>query len=128
MPPISASGGIAAGNIGQPSEKRSFSANRAAKPQESILKEIEPPKPTIAFNYFRPPVRAEVLVRDRRLIFVKTRQFAAHIVNYSGVWKGNSRWWDQPWRTFEWDIEIEGQGIYRLCKVRDEWFLTGEYD
>lgn len=88
----------------------------------------ESPKPAIAFTYYRPPVRAEVLVRDKRLIFVKTRQFAAHIVNYSGVWKGNSRWWDQPWRAFEWDIEVEGQGVYRLCKTPDEWFLTGEYD
>ncbi len=122
MPP-SGSGGIAAESIGRPSEKQSFSANRAAKPQEA-----EPLKPTIAFTYYRPPIQAAVLVRDRRLIFVKTRQFAAHIVNYSGVWKGNSRWWDQPWRTLEWDIEVEDHGVYRLCKVRDEWFLMGEYD
>ncbi len=137
MPPCHESGGIAARNIKQPSEKQSVlapkrasvegtpqpSANRAAEPQET-----EPLKPIITFNYYRPPIRAEVLVRDRRLIFVKTRQFAAHIVNCSGVWKGNSRWWDQPWRTLEWDIEVENQGIYRLCKAKDEWFLTGEYD
>lgn len=109
-------GGIAAGSFGGISEKHSFSSNRAAKP------------PIIGFAYYRPPVRAEVLVRDKRLVFVKARHFAAHIVNYSGVWKGNSRWWDQPWRTLEWDIEVEGHGVYRLCKVRDEWFLTGEYD
>jgi protein ImuB len=82
----------------------------------------------IAFNFFRPPIRAEVLVRDGRLVFIKSRQFAAHIINYSGVWKGNSRWWDRPWRTQEWDIEVEDHGVYRLCKAKDEWFLIGEYD
>ncbi|MBK9215984.1 MAG: hypothetical protein IPM59_10365 [Chloracidobacterium sp.] len=123
MPPPHQNGGIAAGNSDQPSEKQSFSADRAAKPRETT-----PLVSTISFIHYRPPVRAEVLVRDKRLVFVKARHFAAHIVNYSGVWKGNSRWWDQPWRTLEWDIEVEGQGVYRLCKVRDEWFLTGEYD
>jgi protein ImuB len=82
----------------------------------------------IALNYFRPPVRAEVLVRDGRLVFIKTRQFAAHVLNYSGVWRSNSKWWDRPWRTQEWDIEVENAGVYRLCKAKDEWFVTGEYD
>jgi hypothetical protein len=85
-------------------------------------------KPIIAFNYFRPPIRAEVLVRERQLMFIKTRDFAAHIVNCSGVWKANSRWWDKPWKTSEWDIEVENNGVYRLCKSGEEWFLTGEYD
>jgi protein ImuB len=82
----------------------------------------------IVFTYYRPPISAEVLVRDKRLVYIKSRSFAGHIVNFSGVWKGNARWWDEPWRTLEWDIEIENAGVYRLCKVRDEWFLVGEYD
>jgi len=82
----------------------------------------------IGFTYSRPPLRAEVLIRDKRLIYLKCRQFAGHILNYSGVWKGNAKWWDEPWKTLEWDIEVENSGIYRLCKARDEWFLVGEYD
>lgn len=111
-------GGIAAGDVHQLAQRQSLSANRAATPRTAI----------IAFTHFRPPVRAQVLVRDGRLVFIKTRHFAAHVLNYSGVWKGNSKWWDRPWRTQEWDIEMENQGVYRLCKAKDEWFLTGEYD
>jgi len=83
---------------------------------------------TIALTYFRPPLPAEVLVRDGRLVFIRTRHFAAHVAACSGVWKGNSHWWDKSWKTQEWDIEVENNGVYRLCKVDKEWFLSGEYD
>jgi protein ImuB len=83
---------------------------------------------TIAFTYYRPPVRAEVLVRDRQLVYLRTRYFAGHIANVSGVWKGNSKWWDRAWQTQEWDVEVENGGVYRLCKGSDEWLVIGEYD
>jgi hypothetical protein len=119
MPPLSRhGGGIAADPFQTGAEKPSFSANRAAEPLNGI----------IAFRWFRPPVRTEVLVRDGRLIFIKTRYFAAHVLNYSGVWRSNARWWDRPWRTQEWDIEVEGHGVYRLSKGREDWFVIGEYD
>jgi len=121
---VTENGGIAAKPISPATERQSLSANRAAEP----LRAVERPSGTIAFTYFRPSVRAEVLIRDARLVFVKTRLFAGHVINCSGVWKGNSKWWDQPWRTQEWDIEVENAGVYRLCKARDEWFLIGEYD
>ena len=82
----------------------------------------------IAFSYFRPTLSAEVLVRDGRLVFVKTRSFSGHVAEYSGVWRANSKWWDRPWKTYEWDIEIESGGVYRLCKAGEEWFVIGEYD
>ena len=84
--------------------------------------------PIIAFNYFHPPIRAEVLVRDTRLVFIRTQYFSGHVTQYSGVWKANSKWWDRSWKTQEWDVEVENHGIYRLCKVDKEWFLAGEYD
>ena len=95
--------------------------------------EIQNPKsqiqnPVIAFSYFNPPVPAEVLVRDKKLIFIRTRFFSGRVAEYSGVWKANSKWWDRSWKTQEWDIEIEDHGVYRLCKVGDDWFLAGEYD
>ena len=82
----------------------------------------------IAFIYYHPPVRAEVLVRDGRLVYIKTRDLSGHVTEYSGVWKANSKWWDKSWKTQEWDVEVENNGIYRLCKVDKEWFLAGEYD
>ncbi len=85
-------------------------------------------EPIIAFSYFKPPIRAEVLVRDGRLVFIKTRNFSGYVTEYSGVWRANSKWWDKSWKTQEWDIEVENNGVYRLCKADKEWFLAGEYD
>ncbi|CAN5638506.1 hypothetical protein BH24ACI3_BH24ACI3_09800 [soil metagenome] len=97
-------------------------------PKGSENFDAKPKGPVIAFSYFRPPVRAEVLVRAKRLIFIKTDRFSGHVTEYSGVWRANSRWWDAAWRTQEWDIEVEGNGVYRLCKANDSWCLLGEYD
>ena len=85
-------------------------------------------KPVIAFSYFHPPVRAEVLVRNGRLIFLKTSRFSDRVVEYSGVWRASSTWWDRSWKTHEWDVEVANNGIYRLCRTGSEWFLKGEYD
>ena len=88
----------------------------------------ETPNPTIAFSYFNPPIPADILIRDKRLVSLRTQYFSGHVKKYSGVWKANSKWWDQEWKAQEWDIEIENHGVYRLCKVNKDWFLVGEYD
>jgi protein ImuB len=105
-----------------------FGLDADAMPQGREPIEIKQEKAVIAFSYFRPPVRAEVLVREGRLVFVKTCRFEGYVSEYSGVWKANSKWWNDAWRTQEWDVEIENKGIYRLCKVGKEWYLAGEYD
>ncbi len=86
------------------------------------------PRSVIAFNYFRPMIRASVVVRDGRLVHLKTRAFRGSVVEYSGVWRANSRWWERPWSVEEWDVEVENNGLYRLRFARQEWFLVGEYD
>jgi protein ImuB len=105
-----------------------FDLDTEAMPAGRERSDIQPVKAAIAFSWFHPAVRAEVLVRDGRLVFVRTHLFAGHVKEYSGVWKANSKWWDRSWRTQEWDVEIENGGVYRLCKVGKEWFLAGEYD
>jgi len=84
--------------------------------------------PIIAFSYFNPPIPADVLIREKRLIFLRTQYFSGHVKKYSGVWKANSKWWDKSWKAQEWDVEIENHGVYRLCRVNNDWFLAGEYD
>ena len=86
------------------------------------------PNPVIAFSYFNPPIPADVLVRDKKLVFLRTQYFSGHVTKYSGVWKANSKWWDKSWKAQEWDVEVENHGVYRLCKVDKDWFLAGEYD
>ncbi|MFN0277509.1 MAG: hypothetical protein ACKVRN_02790 [Pyrinomonadaceae bacterium] len=82
----------------------------------------------IAFSYFRPPLPTEVLAKHGRLTFIKTKYFSGRVTEYSGVWKANSKWWGESWKTQEWDIEVENNGVYRLCRLGKEWFLMGEYD
>lgn len=105
-----------------------FALNADAMPQGRERLEVRQERPIIAFSYFHPAIRAEVLVRDKSLIFIRTEYFEGRVVEYSGVWKANSKWWDRSWKTQEWDVEIENKGIYRLCKTGKEWFLAGEYD
>lgn len=105
-----------------------FTLDSAAIPKGVNSGAVKKHLPCAAFKYYRPPVHTQVLIREKRLVFVKSRSISGHVVKCSGVWKGNSHWWDKNWRTNEWDIEVEGNGIYRLCKAGDEWFLTGEYD
>lgn len=105
-----------------------FALEPDAMPQGNEKIEVRQERSIIAFSYFHPPVQAEVLVRDSRLIFIKTQYFEGRVVEYSGVWKANSKWWDRSWKTQEWDVEIEHTGVYRLCKVGKEWFVAGEYD
>lgn len=84
--------------------------------------------PVIAFNYFRPPQRADVVIENRRIVSIRTREFGGEVVNSSGVWRTSSRWWERHWAVQEWDVEVHGHGVYRLSKRGSDWFLTGEYD
>jgi protein ImuB len=106
----------------------SFTLNADALPKGLEKMETHNGEAVIAFSYYRPPVPAEVLVRDKQLVFLRTSFFSGRVINCSGVWRGNSKWWEDEWRTEEWDVEVEDSGVYRLCKVNREWFLTGEYD
>ncbi len=105
-----------------------FTLNADKLPEGVESNSAEPQFPKLAFTFYRPPRHAEVIYRDGRLVFIRTRNFDGYVNGYSGVWKGSSSWWDKPWKTQEWDVEIENRGIYRLCKLSKEWFLLGEYD
>lgn len=105
-----------------------FELDADAMPAGREHLDARPEKAVIAFSWFHPAVRSEVLVRDGCLVFIRSHMVSGRVAEYSGVWKANSKWWDRSWRTQEWDVAIENGGIYRLCKAGKEWFLTGEYD
>jgi len=85
--------------------------------------------PVIAFSYFEPPLPAEVFIKNRKLIHLRTQWFTGRVLAYSGVWKSSSEWWlKRPWSVHEWHVEVENAGIYRLQKKGEEWFVAGEFD
>jgi protein ImuB len=84
--------------------------------------------PVIAFTFYEPPLPAEVLVRNKQLIYLWTPYFNGRVSACSGVWRLNSSWWGKAWDTQEWHVEIEKGGVYRLQKKGDEWLIVGEFD
>lgn len=85
--------------------------------------------PSLILNYFNPPLPADVIVNQKRLMYVRTARFEGEVKEYGGVWKASSSWWKpRKWQTEEWDVEIAGGGIYRLQRHGKEWFVVGEYD
>ena len=120
-------------NVGVPAlidqrlpEAFALNAEQLPKGKEKI--EVKSEDLTAAFYYFRPPIPASVTVENKRLLFIKTTRFSGRVRKYSGVWKTNSYWWNRPWNSSEWDVEVEENGVYRLGKNGAEWFLVGEYD
>lgn len=107
---------------------KSFALDAEMIPKGKEYIEFRSENSIIAFSFFNPPLPAEVFVKDKRLIFVKTSRFSSRVERYSGVWKADSLWWNDPWETQEWDIEVAGHGIYRLQKIDRDWLLAGEYD
>ena len=105
-----------------------FTVDPEQLPKGSEKLEIRSENLTAAFNYFRPPLPAAVTVENKRLLHIKTPFWGGRVKRHSGVWTKNSHWWNRPWNDREWDIEVEEQGVFRLGRNEDEWFLFGGYD
>jgi protein ImuB len=107
---------------------RPFSLDPEAMPKGKERIEVRSEHSVVALSYFEPPVAADVWIKDNRLSFLKTQHFGGRVVEYSGVWRAGSMWWDKRWSLEEWDVEVENHGVYRLAKTESEWLITGEYD
>jgi len=108
--------------------ERPFTLDADKLPQGCESKEPKLVPPVIAFAYYDPPIQAEIFVRNRQLIYLRTPEFAGRVLAYSGVWRSNSAWWGKSWRVHEWHVEVENAGIYRLQKKGEDWFVAGEFD
>lgn len=107
---------------------RPFSLDPEAVPKGKERIEMRSEHAVVALSYFEPPIAADVWIKDGRLSFLRTRHFGGRVVEYSGVWRAGSMWWDKSWSLQEWDVEVEDHGVYRLAKTETEWLITGEYD
>jgi protein ImuB len=78
---------------------------------------------------YRPALPAQVRVVRHEPAYVVSEMAHGAISAVQGPYRGSGGWWDQgSWACEEWDIEIAGQGIYRLGLKQGQWFVEGCYE
>jgi protein ImuB len=89
-----------------------------------------PPGPRLALRAFRPPLPAQVTLRDGAPAFVAAGAIRGPVVDRAGPWRASGDWWDVAWSREEWDVSLAPGGLYRLFhdRLREGWFVEGELD
>jgi len=84
----------------------------------------------VALRYFRPPVAAEVTMRDQAPRRVISERVRGTVIHSAGPWRSSGDWWtDTSWSRDEWDIVLEDRAVYRIyLTTAQDWFLHGAYD
>lgn len=78
----------------------------------------------------RPPLPATVELDGYQPAFLWTTVARGAVRAATGPWQSSGEWWEDKtrWWREEWDVELEGGGVYRVARTGDGWFLDGEYD
>ena len=86
--------------------------------------------PRIAFRWFRPPLPAQVELRDDRPVRLTAPGLYGKILNASGPWRTSGDWWTpEAWNRDEWDIALNNGALYRIYHEPDgAWRIDGVYD
>ena len=86
--------------------------------------------PRVALRAFRPPRPAAVTLRAGEPAFVSAPGVRGVISERAGPWRASGDWWDVAWSREEWDVALQGGGVYRIYRdrLREEWFVEGELD
>jgi protein ImuB len=88
------------------------------------------PGPRLALRAFRPPLPAQVALRNGAPAFVSAGSVRGAVVDRAGPWRASGDWWDAAWSREEWDVSLGAAGLFRVFRdrLRDEWFVEGELD
>jgi protein ImuB len=91
---------------------------------------LRPPLwPRVALRAFRPPLPAQVTLREGEPAHVAASGLGGAVQARAGPWRVSGDWWDVAWSREEWDVALAG-GIYRIFhdRMRGSWFVEGELD
>jgi protein ImuB len=74
--------------------------------------------------------RAAVQWRDGEPLRIESARVSGVVVACLGPWKADGDWWHRGrgWDRVEWDLELAGQGLFRLVGSGTEWNIEGYYD
>lgn len=83
----------------------------------------------IAFRYFRPPISAQVILRNQLPLRIISHRVTGQVIHAAGPWRtSGGLWTHERWDRDEWDVLVDHQGIYRIYLSGSLWFLDGSYD
>jgi protein ImuB len=84
----------------------------------------------VALRVFRPPLPAEVSLKEGAPAYVSAPGMSGRVTQCAGPWRASGDWWDVAWSREEWDVAVEGRGLYRIFRdrLRETWFVDSELD
>jgi protein ImuB len=88
-----------------------------------------PSSPRVALRVFRPPLPAEVAVKEGAPAFVSATGVRGAVLDRAGPWRASGDWWDVAYSREEWDVAL-ATGVYRIFRdrLRESWYVEGELD
>jgi protein ImuB len=83
----------------------------------------------VALRVFRPPLPAEVAVKEGAPAFVSATGVRGAVLDRAGPWRASGDWWDVAYSREEWDVAL-ATGVYRIFRdrLRESWYVEGELD
>jgi protein ImuB len=92
--------------------------------------QVEAATPRLALRAFRPPLLAQVVVRNGAPALVAAPGVRGAVSACAGPWRTSGDWWDVAWSRDEWDVALVEGGVFRLFfdRLRSCWYLEGELD
>ncbi len=78
---------------------------------------------------FRAGTRVAVVIRNGRPARIESRLVTGTVTVSTGPWYAAGDWWDarRSWSRVEWDVEVNGAGVFRVVREGKEWELEGRY-
>jgi protein ImuB len=88
-----------------------------------------PSPPRLALRVFRPPLCAEVVVKEGAPAFISAAGVRGPVLDRAGPWRVSGDWWDVAYSREEWDVALV-TGVYRIFRDRlcESWYVEGELD
>lgn len=102
---------------------------------------------TAAMRIYRPPLRANVDIREGKPARVSCEGVQRQVLAFAGPWRTKGEWWSETaWARDEWDVQMrplhpsmppekeitaeQETAVYRIYKDlhRKQWFVEGIYD
>ena len=76
----------------------------------------------------RPPRPLRVWTGGGVPVYVEGADCAGAVADRAGPWRLSGGWWEASgWSREEWDVELDGGGVYRIFRDADGWHLEGVY-